>query len=381
MSRRFLDERSVMAHALDLARRGRGHVEPNPCVGAVVVDDQLQWLGEGFHQQYGGPHAEVVAIRSAGDRCRGATLFVTLEPCCHHGKTPPCAEAVIQAGFRRVYVATYDPAPHVNGGGLRQLQEAGLEVHVGLMQTEAQLLLAPFITRVTLARPHVHAKWAMSLDGKIATHTQASKWISSAESRGIVHELRGGMDAIIVGSRTAAADDPLLTVRPPGPRTPARVVFDSQCRLGRESRLVQTIDEAPVIVCTTPHAERARCERLRSQGVDVLEVPEAVAANSRAPAEPSAGHPRPDVAKALELLAEREMTNVLVEGGGKLFGAFFDADCIDEYHVFLAPVVLGGEDSPSPVEGRGLDAVPQGCPFRAVERRLLEHDLYIHAIR
>src|SRR5438270_8461490 len=238
-----------MARALDLAERGRGHVEPNPLVGAVVVRDG-RVVGEGWHQRYGGPHAEVHALAAAGEAARGATLYVTLDPCCHHGKTPPCTDAVLRAGIRRVVAAMSDPFPQVAGRGAVLLRAAGLIVECGLGEAEARRLNAPYLKLLATGRPYVHAKWAMSLDGKIATSTGDSQWISSDESRRRVHALRGRMDAIIIGSGTARNDDPLLTVRPPGPRTPTRIVLSSSGSLSPTSRLLTTLPEAPVCVVT-----------------------------------------------------------------------------------------------------------------------------------
>src|SRR5207253_7885382 len=213
--------------ALELAERGRGYVEPNPLVGAVVVHDG-RIIGEGWHQRYGEAHAEVNALTAAGDAARGATLYVTLEPCCHHGKTPPCTDAVLRAGVQRVVAAMLDPFPQVSGKGADLLRAAGVTVDVGLCEAEARRLNAPYLKLLATGLPYVTAKWAMTLDGKIATRTGDSKWISNEASRRRVHELRGRMDAIIVGIGTALADDPLLTARPTGPRTPARIVLDSR---------------------------------------------------------------------------------------------------------------------------------------------------------
>ncbi|MCS6853005.1 MAG: bifunctional diaminohydroxyphosphoribosylaminopyrimidine deaminase/5-amino-6-(5-phosphoribosylamino)uracil reductase RibD, partial [Gemmataceae bacterium] len=214
-----------MARALELAERGRGHVEPNPLVGAVVVRDG-QIVGEGWHQRYGEAHAEVHALNAAGDAARGGTLFVTLEPCAHHGKTPPCTEAVVRAGIRKVVAAMLDPYCEVAGRGVAQLRAAGVEVELGVGEAEARRLNAPYLKLLTTGRPYVHAKWAMTLDGKIATGTGDSKWVSTEASRRRVHELRGRMDAIIVGRGTVRADDPQLTARPAGPRVALRVVLD-----------------------------------------------------------------------------------------------------------------------------------------------------------
>ncbi len=242
-----------MRHALALAARGRGFVEPNPMVGAVVLDSAGKLVGEGWHQKFGGPHAEIHALEAAGEKARGGTLVVTLEPCCHHGKTPPCTDAILKAGIRRVVAAMTDPFPKVAGGGLKLLRDAGLEVHIGLCEPEAKRLNEPYLKLLRTGRPWVHAKWAMTLDGKIATRTGDSKWISGEESRRRVHELRGKVDAIIVGRGTVIADDPLLTARP---ARPARA--DASGRLGvrRSTREVSASCDGP----------RSAGDRLHGQG-------------------------------------------------------------------------------------------------------------------
>ena len=220
----------MMLRALELARRGEGIVEPNPMVGCVVVQGE-EIVGEGWHQRFGGPHAEIEALRAAGAKATGATLYVTLEPCCHHGQTPPCSDAVIQAGIGRVVAAMRDPFPKVAGGGIQQLMSAGIDVEVGLHEQEARELNAPYLKLLATGRPWVIAKWAMTLDGKLATKTGDSKWISGEASRRVVHELRGRVDAIVVGRRTAALDDPLLTARlekGSPPRIATRIVLDSR---------------------------------------------------------------------------------------------------------------------------------------------------------
>src|SRR6478752_9858422 len=229
-----------MARALELAARGRGAVEPNPLVGAVVVRDGAV-VGQGWHEQFGQAHAEVNALRQAGDRARGATLYVTLEPCCHFGKTPPCTEAVVRAGVRRVVAAMLDPFPQVAGQGASRLREAGVVVEVGVGEAAARRLNAPYLKSLRTGRPWVHAKWAMTLDGKIATRTGESKWITGEAARARAHELRGRMDAVIVGKGTLLADDPLLTARPPGPRTATRVVLTASGKgLPISCRLLET---------------------------------------------------------------------------------------------------------------------------------------------
>lgn len=361
MSRTFSDAASVMRRAVELAVRGVGRVEPNPPVGAVLVDGELRLLGEGFHERFGGPHAEINALRQAGDAARGATMFVTLEPCSHHGKSGPCTQEIIAAGVKRVLAAMRDPSPHADGHGFDELRAAGVEVETGLLEDDVRRLAAPFITLATQGRPWVHAKWAMSLDGKIATRTGRSRWISGEKSREIVHVLRGRMDAIIVGIGTVLADDPLLTARPPGPRTAVRIVLDSHARLPLDSQLVRTTDQAPVLVAAGPPAAQERIERLRQAGVEVLQLPAAVNRLAETTfvsgsAEPIADNSasRPGLRALLAELGRRTMTNVLVEGGGEVLGTFFDAQLIDEFHVFIAPILIGGAAAPSPLAGTGL---------------------------
>jgi diaminohydroxyphosphoribosylaminopyrimidine deaminase/5-amino-6-(5-phosphoribosylamino)uracil reductase len=350
-----------MHRALELAERGRGFVEPNPLVGAVVVRDG-DVVGEGWHGKFGGPHAEIEALKTAGEAARGATLYVTLEPCCHHGKTPPCTEAILCAGIKRVVAAMPDPFPAVAGKGFERLRAAGVEVESGIERAAAFTLNFPYLTLLRLNRPYVHAKWAMSLDGRIATHTGDSKWISGEQSRAHAHRLRGRVDAIVVGSRTVIADDPLLTARPPGPRVASRIVLSGSGTLPESCRLLETVGVAPVIVATVT----GRGAELRQRGCEVIEL--------------SAENGRPSVPALLCELGDRRMTNVLVEGGSRVLGSFHDAGLIDELHVYISPKVIGGDAAPAPVGGRGLQSVAS-LGRRIVERRqeMLGDDCYIHS--
>ncbi len=359
---------AAMQHALALAARGLGSVEPNPPVGAVIVDSAGQCLGEGWHQRFGGPHAEVFALQQAGSAALGATLYVTLEPCCHFGKTPPCSRALIAAGLKRVVVAMADPAPHVAGGGIAELRAAGIDVEVGLCETEARALTAPFVRWVTERRPWVHAKWAMTLDGKIASRTGHSQWISGTKSREVVHALRGRMDAVVAGIGTVRADDPLLTARPPGPRTATRIVIDPHARLPRESQLVRTAREAPVLWFVADDIPPEQTAPIMALGVECRRLPFV------------AGHGF-DHRAWLNELGQRSMTHVLVEGGGTLLGSLFDADLIDEYHVFIAPKLVGGQTAVSPLSGLGRDCIPAAASLQNVVVTPLDCDLYIHGRR
>ncbi|TWT85314.1 Riboflavin biosynthesis protein RibD [Posidoniimonas polymericola] len=346
---------AMMALAVRLAARGEGAVEPNPMVGCVLAHGD-QVVGKGWHQQFGGPHAEVNALAAAGERAAGATAYVTLEPCCHTGKTPPCTGALIAAGVARVVFAVRDPFPQVNGGGLQQLTEAGIECHTGVGEEDARRLLAPYLKLTQAGRPWVIAKWAMTLDGKLATSTGSSQWISSPESREIVHQLRGRVDAIIVGAGTARDDDPLLTARPAGPRTAARVVLGE---VAPGSQLARTIDQAPVISVVPSQVARHRA----ADGVEVL------ALGGRNHTE--------RLASLLDELGARRMTNVLIEGGARGLGAAFDGGLIDEVHAFVAPKLCGGADAPSPIGGHGLADMTKALALSDVAFDTPGGDVYV----
>jgi diaminohydroxyphosphoribosylaminopyrimidine deaminase/5-amino-6-(5-phosphoribosylamino)uracil reductase len=359
----LVHDAALLQHAIELAWRGQGAVEPNPMVGCVIASAAGEIVGEGWHQKFGGPHAEVFALQQAGERARGATAYVTLEPCCHHGKTPPCSDALLQAGIARAVIAMADPFPKVSGGGISQLRCAGVEVEVGLLESESRRLNAPYLKLLRHARPWVIAKWAMTLDGRIATRTGSSRWISGEASRALVHALRGRVDAIIVGSGTARMDDPLLTARPAGPRTAVRVVADSNASLANESQLVRTACEAPVLIAAGPEASSANIDRLRGAGCEVL-VLNAEDANAR-------------LYLLLEELGRRRMTNVLVEGGAKLLGAMFDGQLVDEVHTFIAPKIVGGVDAPVPIAGRGIAEMSKALALQHVQWQMLGDDLYL----
>ena len=353
-----------MRRAQELAARGEGAVEPNPMVGCVVARG-AEIIGEGWHRQFGADHAEVEALRMAGDRAAGATLYVTLEPCCHHGKTPPCTKAVLAAGVRRVVVAARDPFPQVQGGGIAELRAAGLDVELGLLETDARRLNAPYLKLVETGRPWIIAKWAMTLDGKIAARGGQSRWISNPQSREVVHKLRGRVDVILVGRGTAVQDDPLLTARPPGPRTAARVVLDTRASLGSDSQLARTASEAPVLVAVGQESSQADRLRLRNAGCEVF------VCDGETPA-----------ARLDALLAElgrRRLTNVLVEGGSRLLGSLLDARAIDEVHVFIAPKLLGGAAAGTPMAGQGIAEVAAALRLESPRVRQLGDDTYITA--
>jgi diaminohydroxyphosphoribosylaminopyrimidine deaminase/5-amino-6-(5-phosphoribosylamino)uracil reductase len=369
-----------MRRALELARRGEGFVEPNPMVGCVIAQG-AEIIGEGWHRRFGQAHAEVEALQIAGNRAAGGTLYVTLEPCCHHGKTPPCTDAILVSGVRRVVVAMPDPFPQVQGGGIAALRAAGIAVEVGLLQAEAARLNAPYLKLVETGRPWIIAKWAMTLDGKIATHTGESHWISNPRSREIVHALRGRVDAVMIGRGTAERDDPLLTARPGtvpiiapakmglspsaamAPRIAARVILDTQASLSGQCQLVRTACQSPVLVAVGNEAPATNCQRLRAAGCEVFVC-----------------DGQTHAARLDALLAElgrRRWTNVMVEGGGRLLGSLLDARAIDEVHVFIAPKLVGGTSAATPVAGRGIAEISAALSLESPQVRQLDDDVYI----
>ncbi len=353
-----------MREALRLAALGRGCVEPNPMVGCVLVKENSQ-LGSGYHRKFGGPHAEVEALTDATGKCvEGATAYVTLEPCCHFGKTPPCTDSLVAAKVARVVAASRDPHAVVDGGGLAKLREADIKVEVGLLETEARELNAPYFKRIETGKAWVIAKWAMSLDGKIATRTGHSQWISGESSRRWVHELRGRVDAIVVGIGTALADDPLLTARPTGLRQALRVVVDSRLRLPPQSQLAQTARTVPLLVCAGPMANPANAVVLESLGCNVWTSP----IEDR----------QQRLSEMLAMLVQQSSaTNILVEGGGELLGGLFDLHQLDQCEVFVAPRLIGGKSSPSPLAGLGIEKVSDGPDIALIQQQLHDQDMHV----
>lgn len=308
-------------------------------VGCVLVRDR-RIVGEGWHAEFGGSHAEIMALKSAGQLAKGSTVYVTLEPCCHQGKTPPCSQALVHVGVERVVSAMEDPFPPVDGGGLRELHAAGIECSVGTLAGQARELNAPYLKRLNTGRPWVIAKWAATQDGKLALPPSAGRWISNDASREVVQQLRGRVDAIIVGSGTVRADDPLLTARPKNPdyvkRRAVRVVVDSNASLSLDSRLVKTANEVPVLLAVAAIAPVEKCRQLVAAGTDIF---------------PCAGANHAErFASLLEELGRRRVTNVLVEGGSRLLVTLFEARLVDEAHVFTSSKIAGDENLPNAPE-------------------------------
>lgn len=367
-----------MARALALAAKGVGRTSPNPSVGAVLVLGG-QVVGEGRTAPAGGPHAEVVALAAAGSAARGATAYVTLEPCAHHGRTPPCADALVAAGVARVVFALRDPNPRVDGAGAARLAAAGIDVTAGCREPEARALYAPFARWITSGRPFVTAKWAMTLDGRIATRTGDSRWISGPAARLAAHRLRDAVDGIVVGAGTVRADDPQLTVRPPfyagapddrigrsdgafDGRQPLRIVLDGRGRLPLAARVFD-VAEAPTLVATVAMPAR-RADELRAQGVDVVEV--AGDADGRV-----------DVEALLDVLGRRGLLHVLVEGGAAVHGSFLDARAVDAVWAVVAPTIVGGAAAPGPVGGRGAGRLAEAVHLADVTMRAAGDDLVV----
>lgn len=347
--RRDADER-LMRRALELAARGIGQVSPSPLVGCVIARDGGETVGEGFYLYEGIKHAETLALEQAGERARGATAYVSLEPHSHQGRTPPCTVALINAGIRRVVAPIEDPNPLVSGRGYTHLREAGLEVEVGLLASEAARLNEKYIHAHRHARPFVHLKLACSLDGRIATRTGDARWITNEQSRARVHLLRHEYDAILVGAGTAAADDPLLTDRSglPRHRPLARILLDDELRLSPDSQLAQTARETPLIIFTSGD-ERA-AGMLQARGAEIVREPR----DSR------------DLRAVLEALHRRSLQSVLVEGGARVAGMFLDAGLVDKVSFFIAPLIIGGSDARAAVTGTGAARISDAMRLRDV---------------
>jgi diaminohydroxyphosphoribosylaminopyrimidine deaminase / 5-amino-6-(5-phosphoribosylamino)uracil reductase len=365
-------DKAHLARAIELARNGLGAVKPNPVVGAVVARGE-EVLGEGWHEQFGGVHAEVNAIEACGlEDLTGTTLYVSLEPCCHEGKTPPCTDAILHAGIKRVVVASDDPTEKASGRGLGILRDEGVEVVVaeGELAARARLLNQAFRKHSRVGRPWVLFKSAMTLDGKVATRTGDSKWISGEDSRSLAHHWRAAVDAVVVGIGTALADDPQLTARPDGLLAelgvqPRRVVFDSLARLPPSSQLVAVSAEIPLTVVVSRAAARADTDALEAAGVQVL-----VAPGENEPAR---------VRSALDQLGALGVTSVLLEGGPHLAGAFLDAGEIDEIRLFLAPLLLGGSAARDPLEGKGVERISEALHALTFDWQRVGEDLLVFA--
>ncbi len=358
-----IDEQ-FMRIACELARRGEGLAEPNPMVGCLIVRDG-QVVGRGYHKQYGGPHAEVQALRSleSPSDAKGATAYVTLEPCCHHGKTPPCSNALAGAGLARIVVAIRDPFPRVDGGGIQQLRDASIDVTVGVLASEAEQICAPYLKRVRTGLPWVIAKWAMTIDGRIATATGQSQWITGESARANVHRLRSRVDAIAVGMGTVAADDPMLTARVDDQvsRVASRVVFCRHRVPDIDSKLVKSANETPLLLVAGPQIAADLLSPLQEFGAEIIEA--------------ATDDPIEMVRVGLAKMGAKQMTNVMLEGGGELIGSFFATDQIDECHVYIGAKVFGGQDALGPIGGAGISRISNAWTGRLCSLDQFDNDL------
>jgi len=353
----MMDDVFFMKKALELAEGA--FTSPNPMVGCVIVKNS-RIVGQGYHKRAGKPHAEIEALKKAGSKAKGATVYVTLEPCCHYGKTPPCTDAIIKAGVKKVVAAMYDPNPLVSGKGVKALRNAGIKVEVGVLGLEAARLNEAYIKKITSRKPFVVLKSAMSLDGKIATKTGDSKWISSKESRKLVHLLRGRCDAIMVGANTVIVDNPRLTSRIRGGRDPLRVIVDDSLKSPPSSNV---FDEGNVLVATTKKASLKKKKALEKKGVRVRVL----------------GEKKVDLRKLVRILGKDGATSILIEGGGGLNASALEQKIVDKMLFFIAPKIIGGRDAKTPVEGDGVDQVSKSIKVREMNSIKIGSDTLIEA--
>ena len=352
-----------MRRAIELAKKGGGYVHPNPLVGCVVVKDG-EVIAEGYHEKYGEFHAERNALTRCKSETKGASLYVTLEPCCHYGKTPPCTEIIIEKGIKKVYVGILDPNPLVAGKGVKRLQDAGIEVEVGLCADEIHELNKVFLKYITKKRPYVIMKTAMTLDGKIAAFTGDSKWVTNEESRKLVHQLRSEMAGVIVGIGTVLADDPMLNVRLDGDHhQPARIVVDSNLHIPMDSQLVKTANQYRTIIAMTviPSAEGAR--NLLNAGCEVLQC--------------DSNNNHVSIPDLMSKLGAMSIDSLLLEGGGTLNAAFLEAGCVDEVWAFIAPKIIGGAAAQTAVSGKGIEKMSYAIQLQDIDIQNINGDILI----
>lgn len=355
-----MTKQDYMRRALELARKGMGYTSPNPMVGCVVVKEG-KIITEGYHEKYGAFHAERNALTRCEEDLTGAELYVTLEPCCHHGKTPPCTDIILERGIGKVYVGSMDPNPKVAGKGVQILRDHGIEVETGLLEKECLALNEIFFHYITTGRPFVAMKYAMTLDGKIAAHTGDSKWVTGEEARQHVHMLRKQYRAILVGIGTVLADDPMLNCRIEENVDPVRIVCDSKLRLPLTSQLVKTAKEIPTIAAYAT-ADREKEESLRQAGVELIYAER---------------DGQVDFEALMKELGQRGIDSVLIEGGGAIHGTVLTSGLAKKVYCYVAPKLIGGRDARSPVEGDGFAQMKEALPVTELEIRQLGEDLCI----
>lgn len=354
-----MDDADYMKRAITLAKKGVGWVSPNPMVGAVIVKNG-RIIGEGYHRKCGQPHAERNALASCTESPRGATLYVTLEPCCHTGRTPPCTDAILEAGIARVVIGSGDPNPKVAGKGKARLRAAGVKVEESFLKVECDRLNPVFFYYITTGMPYLVLKYAMTLDGKTATAAGASRWITGEKARRDVHRLRHRYSAIMVGIGTVRKDDPLLTCRLPNGRNPVRVVCDSRLRIPLESQICRTAKTVPTVIASLV-PDRAKKAKLEESGVEVLTAP--------------GKDGEVDLRALLKILGGREIDSILLEGGGTLAYSALKTGLVQEVYAYVAPKIFGGAEAKTPVEGEGVPAPDRAFRFSAPEITALGDDL------
>lgn len=357
-------ERKYMERAIELAKRARGFTSPNPMVGAVIVKDG-RVIGEGYHERCGELHAERNALASLTESAEGATIYVTLEPCCHYGKTPPCTEAIIEHKLAKVVIGSRDPNPLVSGKGAAILRKAGIEVVEDFMREECDAINPIFFHYITTKRPYVAMKYAMTMDGKIATRTGASKWITGEATRNHVQTLRHAYKGIMVGIGTVLADNPMLNCRMQGGIDPVRIVCDTHLRIPMDCQIVQTADTIETILATSTN-EKEKIDQLIKKGVQILQIPEKDGCI--------------DLNLLMQTLGEKGIDSILLEGGGRLNDSFLREKLIQKAYVYLAPKIFGGEDAKTPVEGIGISLPEQSANFKLQQIQQIEEDILLEYI-
>lgn len=356
------DDHRYMTQAIRLARKAEGRTSPNPLVGAVIVKDG-KIVGEGYHRRAGLPHAEAEAINRAKRKAKGATLYVTLEPCDHFGKTPPCCDKIISSGIKKIKIAMKDPNPINNGKGIRRLKARGIGVNIGICKKEAETLNEPYIKFMKKKMPYVTAKLAQSLDGKIATKLGESKWISGERSREFVQDLRSKADAVMVGINTVLEDNPLLTVRDKRLRSPVRVIVDSKLKIPADSKLLKSINRAQIIIAATEEAAKSKIRLLENKGAAVIIFK---SKNGRVPLE-----------SLLRNLAKNGIIHVLAEGGGELIGSLFDRKLIDRFIFIISNKIIGGKAAPGAIGGSGIKILREAKILNSLDIKKIGGDLLL----
>ena len=360
-SYQYMDDEKWMKRALRLAEAGKGRTSPNPLVGAILVKRGKR-VGEGYHAKIGEAHAEIVALRQAGNKARGAVLYVNLEPCTHYGRTPPCVPQVIKAGVKRVVIGMKDPNPVVNGKGIEALKKVGLDIEVGVLEKECRRLNEAFCKYILKKQPFVVLKVAATLDGKIATRNGDSKWISGEASRRLVHKIRNQVDGVLVGVGTILRDDPLLTARRKEGREPYRIVLDSRLKIPAEAKVFEH-SASEVILATTELAPHEKVERLEKRGVQVLIT--------------DSKEGRVDLRSCLTKLAEIGVMNLLVEGGSQVNGSFLDEGLIDKFLLFLSPRLMGDPKALGIFDGRGVSNLTEAIALKEINTKRIGEDLFV----